>query len=250
MNLEGQVALVTGGTRGIGRSISERLVADGARVVALYRGNDEAAEAFRAATAGNGKVVDVVRANVLDADAVGAAVDHVGKTYGRLDILIHNAALGSFKPILDVKLNHWDLTMNVVARALLEIVRRALPLMEGRDARVVAVSSLGSSRVIPSYGAIGVSKAALEALVRYLAAELAPRGIRVNAVAGGLVETDGVRAAPHFEKMKADAVSRTPAGRIATPEDLADAVILLTDPRARWIVGQTIVADGGRSLLA
>ena len=151
---------------------------------------------------------------------------------------------------MDVKLNQWDISMGVIARALLDLVRRAMPLMEGHDARIVAVSSLGSSRVIPSYGAIGVGKAALEALVRYLGAELAPKGIRVNAVAGGLVETEGVRSAPHFERMRADALSRTPAGRIATPDDFADVVSLLVDPRARFIVGQTIVADGGRSLLA
>lgn len=250
MDLAGQAALVTGGTRGIGRAIAERLAASGARVLALYRENDAAAEDLRAVSARNGRRIDVLRANVYDSEAVAEAVERVKADYGRLDVLVHNAALGAFKPILDIKPNQWDLSMGVIAKALLDLVRRALPLMEGRDARIVAVSSLGSTRVIPSYGAIGIGKAALEALVRYLGAELAPKGIRVNAVAGGLVETDGVRAAPHFERMRSDALARTPAGRLASVDDLADAVMLLVDHRARWIVGQTIVADGGRSLLA
>jgi enoyl-[acyl-carrier protein] reductase III len=167
---------------------------------------------------------------------------------GGLDVLVHNAALGSFKPTLEVRANQWDLSMSVNARALLLCVKEAAPLMDGRAGRIVSVSSLGSRRVLPEYGAIGASKAALESLTRYLAVELAPRGITVNAVSAGLIAGETLRVHPRYEALTARAREQTPAGRIATPEDIAHVVLFLCSPLSSWIIGQTIVVDGGMSL--
>jgi enoyl-[acyl-carrier protein] reductase III len=162
--------------------------------------------------------------------------------------VVHSVALGSFKPTSRLRANQWDLTLGASARSFQLLVREALPLLEGRDSHVVTISSLGSSRVIPNYGAIGVAKAALESLTRYLAFELAPRGVHVNAVSAGLVDTVSVRIHPQYDALARDTVARTPAGRIGTAGDIANVVLFLCSPESNWIVGQTIVADGGLSL--
>jgi enoyl-[acyl-carrier protein] reductase III len=165
-----------------------------------------------------------------------------------VDMLIHNAALGSFKPLHKVKANQWDLTMNVNARALLLLAQGTLTSLASRGGRIVSISSLGSVRVLPSYGAIGVSKAALESTTRYLASELAPRGIRVNAVVGGLLDTEASRLHPEFEALAREAIARTPIGRLMTTSDIADAVLFLCSPLSEGIVGQMLVVDGGAAL--
>jgi enoyl-[acyl-carrier protein] reductase III len=147
-----------------------------------------------------------------------------------------------------VRANQWDLTVNVNARAMLLACQAALPALEACRGKVVAISSLGSRRVIPKYGAIGVSKAALEAVVRYLGIELAPRGIRVNAISAGLVETESVRLHPDYATLSALAKERTPVGRLVIADDIADALLFLCSPMAATIVGQTLVLDGGASL--
>ena len=165
-----------------------------------------------------------------------------------LDVLVHNAAIGSFKPLHAVRANQWDLTLNVNARALLLCVQAALPGLAARGGRVVSISSLGGRRVVPDYGAIGVSKAALEAATRYLASELAPRGVRVNAIAAGLVATESVQRHPAYAALESGAKKRTPTGRLVTPDAIADAVLFLCGPYSADIVGQTLVVDGGSSL--
>ncbi|MGH7197777.1 MAG: SDR family oxidoreductase, partial [Candidatus Omnitrophota bacterium] len=142
----------------------------------------------------------------------------------------------------------WDISLDVNAKALLLLAQSALPLMKQAGGKIVAISSLGAHHFTPNYGAIGISKAALENLVRYLAVELAPLKIHVNAVSGGLVDTDSLKMFPNLDAMKKEFLQRTPGGRLGKPEDLADVVSFLLSPQSDWIYGQTLTADGGYSL--
>lgn len=246
VDLTGRRALVTGGTRGIGAVIARELARCGAEVLLNYRADEASAEATRDAIVADGGRAELMRANLAHPDEIKALFARV-RERGALDVLVHNAALGSFKPVMELRANQWDLTMSVGARALLLAAQQSAPLMPP-GGRIVAVSSLGSGRVVPSYGAIGVTKAALESLVRYLAVELRPRGINVNGVSAGLIASTSVAHHPDYERLAAAAVARTPAGRLGRPDELAGVVLLLLSPLADWIVGQTLVADGGASL--
>ena len=177
--------------------------------------------------------------------------DEVRERFGYLDILVNNSASGVNRPAAEVTAHHWDWTLNVNARGAWLCARAALPLMQSRGGgAVVSISSLGARRVMKDYFLVGVSKAALEAVTRYLAVEFAPHGIRVNAVSGGLVETDALKSFAWGTEVIDDTVRRTPAGRMVEPEDLAQVVAFLCTPAAAMIRGQTIVVDGGFSLLA
>lgn len=245
IGLQGR-ALVTGGTRGIGRAISLALAEAGASVTMGYRQDEASARETVEAIAARGGSAAAKQGNLASPDDVRALVEEAAEDEG-LSFLVHNAALGSFKPALDVRANQWDLTLAVNARALLLLAREAAPRMR-EGGRVVSVSSLGASRVVPSYGAIGVSKAALESLTRYLAAELAPRGVTVNAVSAGLVETEGVKLHPGWEALRDGVLGRTPSGRLTTAEEVAGAVLLLCSPLASGVTGHVLVVDGGLSL--
>jgi len=242
----GQRALVTGGSRGIGAEIARRLAACGAHVTINYLHNEAAARSTATQIERAGGSVTIAQANMVDAGAVAALTRRVANE--GIDILVHNAALGSFKPLHKVKPNQWDLTMNVNARALLLLAQGTLESLAPRKGRIVSISSLGSGRVLPSYGAIGVSKAALESTTRYLASELAPLGVRVNAVVGGLLDTEASRLHPDFDALAKEAVARAPLGRLMTPTDMANAVLFLCSPFSEGIVGQMIVVDGGAGL--
>ena len=246
--LQGKLALVTGGGRGIGRATVLELARRGADVIVNYMRNVDAAEATAAQARALGVRAEVARAHVGDPDKLDRLFDQVAERFGSLDILVNNAATGIIRGALDLEVRHWDWTMNVNARAAWHAAKRAAPLMRDRGGRIVSVSSLGSQRVLPDYVLVGVSKAALESLTRYLSVELAPLGIAVNAVAGGLVETDALRYFERRDAMLAEARSRTPAGRMLTPDDLARVVAFLCGPDAEMIRGQTLVVDGGYSL--
>jgi enoyl-[acyl-carrier protein] reductase III len=247
LDFRGQRALVTGGTRGIGAAIARHLAARGALVFLNYSRDDSAAEATCRGIVADGGRAEIARANLLQPAEVRELVTRIGAG-GPLDILVHCAALGSFKPTVDVTPPQWDLTMSIGTRALLIAAQAAAPLMHGRG-RIVSVSSLGGVRVMPYYGAIGIAKAALESLTRYLAYELAPQGIRVNAVAAGLIDGTSVAHSPVFTQLRDAALQRTPAGGLGTPDDVANAVLWLCSPLTDWIVGQILVVDGGASLL-
>jgi enoyl-[acyl-carrier protein] reductase III len=243
MSFEGASVLVTGGSRGIGKAIALRFASLGATRIAIgYMRGDAAAEA----TAAELRALDVepvlLRGNVAStriADEVAAL--------GPLDVLVHAAATGVIRPALETDDKHWDWTLSANARALLSLTRAAAPAMP-EGASIVAISSLGSERVLDNYTLVGASKAALEALVRYLAVELAPRGIRVNAVSAGVVETGALEHFPNKEAMLEMGI-RNPVGRMVTPDDVAKLVTFLCSPDADMIRGQTVVVDGGWSLL-
>jgi enoyl-[acyl-carrier protein] reductase III len=242
---EGKAALVTGGSRGIGRAITLRLADEGAARVAIgYLRNDRAAEATADEVRKRGAEPVLVRGSV----AGRRALEQIAEL-GALDAVVHSAATGVIRPALELDDRHWDWTMNANARAFLALARVAAPSMP-RGASIVALSSLGSHRVLDNYVLVGTSKAALESLVRYLAVELAPRGIRVNAVSGGVIETDALQHFPNREAMLTAARERTPAGRMVEPEDIAGAVAFLCSPDADMIRGQTLIVDGGFSLPA
>jgi enoyl-[acyl-carrier protein] reductase III len=246
MTFQGKSVLVTGGSRGIGKSIALRFAELGAaRVAVSYLRNDKAAEGTAEELRSLGAEAILLRGNLGEADKAAAIVDQVGA----LDVLVSNAATGVIRPLLELEEKHWDWTMNANARALLTLARHAAPSMQPGSS-IVAVSSLGAQRVLENYALVGASKAALEALVRYLAVELAPREIRVNAVSAGLVETGALEYFPNREEMLAWYEKRTPAGRLVAPQDVADAVCFLCSRDAAMIRGHTLVVDGGYSLLA
>lgn len=247
--LQGKTALITGSSRGIGRAIAEIFASQGAHIVLNYLRNEEAARETEELLKSRGSRVLTLQANVGNPKEAQTLVETAGKEFGKIDILVHNAALGAFKPVSQLRVNQWDLSMDVNAKALLVLAQTVLPWMEKEGGSVIALSSLGSRRYIPNYGAIGISKSALETLVRYLAVELAPKKIRVNAVSGGLVDTDAANFFPEKETFQKEVLKRTPAGRIGKPEDLARVVAFLASPEAGWICGQTVIADGGLSLI-
>ncbi len=243
MSLEGSV-LVTGGTRGIGLAIARRLVRDGAgRAVLGYLRNDKAAEKAAEEIRAAGAEVDLVRGNV----ASETTIAKIGAA-GPYRVVVHNAATGVIRPALETEDKHWDWTMNANARSLLALARATVPTMEDGSA-IVAISSLGAQRVLDNYVLVGTSKAALESVVRYLGVELAPRGIRVNAVSAGVVETEALDWFPNKDEMLAT-VDRTPAGRLVEPDDVAAAVSFLCSGDAAMVCGQTLVVDGGFFLKA
>jgi enoyl-[acyl-carrier protein] reductase III len=244
----GQVALITGASRGIGRATAVRLAQGGANIVVNYLRHRTAADETVAELTALGVRSVSVRADVSDPADLDRLFDHAKNEFGGIDILVSNAALGVLRPAMQLEIKHWQKTLDVMGRALLLCAQRAVPLMQGRWGRIVSISSVGSTRVLPNYVAPGVAKAILETLTRYLAVELAPLGISVNAVSGGVIETDALAYFPNQADMLA-AGSRAPAGRLGQPDDLAAVVSLLCRPEARWICGQTIVADGGYSLL-
>jgi len=245
MSFEGASVLVTGGSRGIGKAIATRFAELGARKIALgYMRNDTAAEEAANELRALGAEPVLIRGNVTS-DRVLSEVEQQGPW----NVLVHNAATGVIRPALETEDKHWDWTLGANARALLSLARVAAPTMpEGSS--IVGISSLGSIRVLENYVLVGTSKAALEALVRYLAVELAPRGIRVNAVSGGVVETGALEHFPNKDQMIAAARKRTTAGRMVTPQDIAGAVTFLCSPESDMVRGQTLIVDGGYSLLA
>ncbi|MFH1560224.1 MAG: enoyl-[acyl-carrier-protein] reductase FabL [Chloroflexota bacterium] len=248
MPLTGKIALVTGGSRGIGRAISLELARQGAEVIINYARSHQEARATAAEIRALGVRCLPLRAHLGEPSRIQEMFQRVEKEFGRLDVLVNNAASGVQRGALDLETKHWDWTLDINTRAPWLCAKEAVRLMPS-GGRIVNISSLGSHLVLSNYLAVGVSKAGLEALTRYLAVELAPQGIVVNAVAGGVVDTDALKHFPNREEMIGDSLRRTPAGRLVTAEDMAKVVAFLCSDGAEMVRGQVLVVDGGISLV-
>jgi enoyl-[acyl-carrier protein] reductase III len=244
-----KVAVVTGGTRGIGRAISLALAADGMRVLAPYARNRRAAEALEEEARERGLEIVTLRGDLSKEEAFNRTVGAIRERCDRLDVLVHAAATGVHRPAAEITPKHLRFTLETNAVAAHALVRELLPLIPAAG-RIVGLTSVGGVRALPTYAAVGASKGALESLFRHWAVELAPRGIAVNLVCPGTVRTEALDAMPDTEERIAAAERGTPTGRLTTPEDVARVVLFLCGDAAAQIVGQTIVVDGGRILSA
>lgn len=244
---EGKTAFVSGGTRGIGLAVALGLAEGGANVVINYLRSRDDAEQAVAKIKAFGVEAYAHRAHIGNHDQIPPIFEGIKERFGKLDILVSNAALGLYTSALEITDKAWHLAMNTNAQALLVCVQQAAAMMPD-NSRIVSLSSLGSHRYIPGYAAIGVSKAAIENITKYLAYELAPRRITVNCVSGGFIDTSALHSFPNYQKLLDEVVRRTPFERIGTPEEVADVVLFLAGPKATWITGQTIIVDGGYSL--
>jgi 3-oxoacyl-[acyl-carrier protein] reductase len=236
MRLAGKTAVVTGGSRGIGRAIVRRLAADGARVVFSFRTDQAAADALARET-GNAVAVRADQADPASLDALFAPVAD------GLDILVNNAAMVGPALIRDITPELFDQVMTVNARFPLLAMRRAEPLL--RDGgRVISISTLNTVAPGPGIALYCASKAALEQVSKVAAREFGPRGITVNTVSPGATDTELLRAHNSEEALR-EAAAQAALGRLGTPEDVADVVAFLAGPDGRWITGQNIQATGG-----
>lgn len=242
--LAGQVALVTGAARGIGRAIAHKLGSAGCDVVVNYYNSHAEADTLCEEIRAMGPRAVAVKASVGVPEGVDELFAELRKYFDRLDIVVSNAAIGVLRPALAMSLKHWRRCMETNALALPLLARLAVPLMPW-GGRIIALSSLGAMRAVPGYGFVGASKAALESLVRTLAQELGPRGIRVNAVSAGVVDTDALRCFPNRDELLAAFARRAPAGPTLSPQDVAGAAYLLCLPEAGMVNGHTLVVDGG-----
>lgn len=233
--------VITGASRGIGAAIARQLAAPGRRILVNYLQSAEAAEAVAADVRARGAEAIVVQGDVRSE----ADLERIARTFDAVDVLVHNAAIGVLKPWDKIRTGQWDLTMESSLRPFWLLTKLCV-LRDG--ANVIGLSSMGSQQHVPGYAAMGAAKAAVEALTRQLAVELAPR-VRVNTVCGGVIKTDALKYFPDQGKQMIELAEKlTPLGRCGEPEDIARLVDLLIDPRAYWLTGQILVADGGMSL--
>ena len=251
IDLTGKVALVTGSSRGIGRACALRLAAAGADVVVNYVTSGREADEVAAQIAALGRNAACVRADVGEEEDVAEMIGFVEREFGRLDVLVHNAATGGFRPLAATTQRHFDAAMHTNVLSLVHLLKAAAALLERADGRskVVVMSSHGTHMALPMYGLIGGSKAALTALARHWALELGARGVNVIVVEAGLVETDSTKRLPGAAEMFAGRRHKTMMGeRMLEADDVADAVLFLASPLSDLVQGQTLVVDGGAAI--
>lgn len=251
IDLSGRVALVTGSSRGIGRECALRFAQAGADVIVNYVSSKSAAMETAEQILSLGRRVHVVKADISEEDDVRSMMEYIDRAIGQLDIVVSNAATGGFRPLLAANLRHFQNTFQTNVLALLYLVQAAMPLLEKSRGRgkVIALSSHGSDMALPWYGMIGSSKAALESMVRHLTLEVGDRGVNVNVVKSGLVETDSTKRIPGAHEMFAGRKEKTMTGdRMLSIADVANAVLFLASPLADMIQGETLTVDGGSAI--
>jgi enoyl-[acyl-carrier protein] reductase III len=247
-SLTGKTVLVTGGTRGIGRAISLQLARAGASVIASFVRDVPTAESLQQTAVNEGIPIDVCRADLTNPKGVESLLDHVETRCSTLSGLVHCAATGVHRPVAQLDLRHFDFTYALNVRAFFDLVRRLLPKLSV-GASIVGISSEGAVKHVPEYSLVGSSKGALESLIRQLAGELGPRGIRANTVSAGTVLTDAWKTLPDAERRLATAAQRSPLGRLTTAEEVAAAVQFLCSDAASGVNGHTLVVDGGARVM-
>ena len=248
-SLSGKTFLVTGGTRGIGQAISLRFARSGATVIANYLRNEKSAEHLKAIAAEEGLAIKLCRADLTNKEGLEKLDLSIQEHCPQLSGFVHCAATGVHRPIEELTERHFDWTFDLNVGVFFKLIKRLLERFS-KGSSVVAGSSWGALRAMPSYSLVGSSKGALEALARHLAVELAPRGIRVNILTAGAVLTDVWKALPNSEARIAETIRRTPAGRLVTAEEVSFAAQFLCSDAAAGIIGHTLVIDGGTGILA
>lgn len=249
MSFTGKIGVVTGGTRGIGRAVSLKLARQGAKVFALYgRDSKSAAELDELANKENLSIT-CIKGDLCNDEKFQMVVDAIRGATSEVHFLVHCAASGVHRNALDLSLKHLRWTFEINVFAIHHLLQSLIDIMP-RGSRVIGVTSSGGTRVIPYYAAVGSSKGALESLFRHYAYELAPKGVAVNLVCPGLVLTEAIDAFPDREARVEKAKGATPTGELVVPEDVAEVVSFLCEPQAAQIVGQTLVIDGGKTLLS
>src|SRR6476469_7301211 len=231
-----KVALVTGSSRGIGKATAIRLAKEGYDIVINYARSKTKALETAAEIEALGRKALVVKANVGDVEKINYLFSEIKKEFGRHDVFVKNAVSGVQRTLMELEESHWDWTMNINSKALLFCAQEAAKLMD-QGGRIVSISSLGSIRYLENYTVVGVSKAALEALTRYLAVELAQKDIIVNAVSGGVVDTEALKHFPNREELLAEAERKTPAGRMVEIDDMVNTIMFLLSDGSSMIRG-------------
>lgn len=249
MNLQGKNVLITGGTRGVGLAIALRLARAGARVFANYVRDQQAADALMGIAQAEALQVTCVRADISEDAGVKLLLGVLDAASARVDAFIHCAATGVHRPVEKLTLRHFDWTFALNVRSFFNLTVQLVPRLNS-GAAVIPISSQGAVHAVHQYTLVGSSKGALESMMRHFAAELAPRGIRVNAISPGTVFTDAWKVLPDSEARLKEASARTPLQRLVTLDEVADVALFLCSPLSRGIIGQTLVVDGGARIVA
>lgn len=244
---ESKIAVVTGGTSGIGRAVSIDLAKSGYRVLALFARNRQAADDLAEEARAGGLAIETIRGDLTHPERFKEVIHEIKTRTDRVDTLIHSAASGVHRASTELSVKHLNWTFEINVFAFHQLMLELRPMMR-TGARIIGITSSGGTRVIPFYSAVGSSKGALEALFRHYAHELAPHGIGVNMICPGLVLTSAVDAFPDRDERIRRATDATPSGRLTTPQDVANVALFLCSAAAEQIVGQTIVVDGGKTL--